>query len=554
MVEKHPKIFELLWDQSCTIGKRPPFSFEMPVSSSRITQEYFDELVLENVEVFDLTHDEGLQETLQQLSLGGIPVDHLLITTNAVDREERQDFDTSLRSLRNLIQESPDSSEEEEPVETHLVKLLSYLQKDYSTYSIVWAVDGFAIYLTLLERRKAVPIVLNTLSQLLTHPQCTAETIQAFQKNFTLTVMQVWMQLYAYVECSTRQQQQDLLIIAYWSCKRCESNKELWMEQRIDANEQMSLFTVLQQRFAQPDDDSLLVWQCRFLTVICRNDFDEVDAPLTASATARVQQCTANASGRALIETLNRHLQCHTNHNQEDEAILVALLQLCRALAIHNDVVLTMKEQGLVETVLELLKSSSSSSSSSSSRQVVALTSAAWGFCRNLCANDDLQAYLGSHIVPTLAASLAKAVEETPQLTLLEQGCGLVGALALRNASNARHLVQLHAPSSVVAAMQLHRQAASLQRCGAYAIRHLVSRITDDAVKIELQTLCKPVLLEAAATHAECQEAVYAALRDLGCPVQMNTLVLDPHGRTKLQGTAMFEPGSNAGFRAEYDH
>jgi hypothetical protein len=134
--------------------------------------------------------------------------------------------------------------------------------------------------------------------------------------------------------------------------------------------------------------------------------------------------------------------------------------------------------------------------------------------------------------------------------------------LSLRHPGNARQLVRLGAVETLVDCMRIHPKSSSLQRSAAYAIRNLVSRLNQDrcdldaeADKTVLQELCQPALVQAARMHAECQEAAYAALRDLGCAnVRLNKVVVDPTGQAKLvTGTSTFEPGSNAGFRAVYD-
>jgi hypothetical protein len=378
-----------------------------------------------------------------------------------------------------------------------------------------------------------------------------------------------------------------LLTIGHWSCKRNEAQKQLWMEQRFDKTHgRTSLVELLLEMLSTlpspaPDSEdlsSLVVPLCRWMTVLCCNDFDsnDDDAPLTASATSRVQQFAASG---VLVPLLQSHLRGSgvsfaTVAENGDSSLTnnldgtVALLQTCRALAIHNDVVVSMLQVGLVGNAIELFEVPGTDG---------ALLVALIGLFRNLCANDDLKNLLGQTILPSLAFRFSDLVHRRRRGTvgadshvaLKEQFCGLIAALSLRHPGNARQLVQLGAVETIVSCMEAHPDSGPLQRSAANAVRNLVSRLdynnqpssTDENgcvvvhAKQELRELCQPALVRAARTHASCQEAVYAALRDLGCnDAKMSRVVLDANGRaTLVSGAATFQPGSNAGFRAVYD-
>lgn len=537
------------------------------------------------------------------------------------ERRQRADFNASLNCLRGRttndehddanndandtdgLRCTQTNSDELCVLETHLSTVHSCIVKDLNTYSKLWdASNGYSIYATLLRALathaspdaspdqlvsgSGVDRILETLSFALeTQSAQPPDHLKWVQQCFTRNFMQAWMALFrSCCDSGTIASVpicRNLLTVGYWSCKRNEAQKQLWMEQRFDETSSdstnlvellLGLLSAIPSAAGAQDDEasSLLAPLCRWITVLCRNDFDSSsdDAPLTASATSRVQQFTASGF---LVPLLHGHLRggvATTGENDQDRTVV--LLQTCRALAIHNDVVVSMRQEGLVGTAIDLFESIDMSGADG------ALLVALVGLFRNLCANDDLKNQLGHTILPSLAFRFSELVHRRrttnssdSQVALHEQFCGLIAALSLRHPGNARQLVELGAVESIVACMEAHPDSGPLQRSAANAVRNMVSRLdhhqpssaTDEngcpAVhsKDELRELCQPALVRAARTHASCQEAVYAALRDLGCnDAKMSRVVLDANGRAKLvSGATTFQPGSNAGFRAVYD-
>jgi hypothetical protein len=633
--------------------------------SRRITQAYFDQLVQENAEDFEISIEESIEETIQQLEASGVPYDHLLLTaaaaasaggthdggasveTDAADleRRERAEFDRCLNLLRQHARTAQvpsqssslapclEADEEESLLEIPLSTLHSCLIKDWKTYSKLWDAtsDAFSIHLGLfvkllhgpnastepeLKTTTEAPSgalaladrVLDIMSHVLDQKSRQFdEMIKPVQPLFTPDFMQAWMKLLdihcvggrgSPIDPASVSSCRRLLSVAYWSCKRSETNKQLWMEQRLHMEDGRVMFLVDMvlrllssvASFVSPAEkggepsrgadidalSSLLFAIYRWITVLCRNDFDGSadELPLTASATSRVQQFTSSGLLVAVLRQQLSGVAIEGAPPRTDEALptyladpelLVALLQACRAVAIHNDVVIAMRQEGLVVTVMSLFEQIHLSSPDTIMMDLAVLASLI-GLFRNLCANDDLKILLGNRILPALAERFSDLVHEPdckPTVSMLEQFCGLVAALTLRHPGNAHQLVRLGAAETLVDCMRMFPKSPSLQRNAAYAIRNLVSRLEqhrDDANVVavdrrELQELCQPVLVQAARLHADCQEAAYAALRDLGCAnARLSRVVVDPTGQAKLvPGTSMFQPGSNAGFRAVYD-
>ena len=78
--------------------------------STMISQELFDETLLENEEVFDLSPDEALQETIEQFEKSNQSMQHLSVThprsePGISERLERQAFTQDLNLLCRCVRE-----------------------------------------------------------------------------------------------------------------------------------------------------------------------------------------------------------------------------------------------------------------------------------------------------------------------------------------------------------------------------------------------------------------------------------------------------------------
>jgi hypothetical protein len=211
-------------------------------------------------------------------------------------------------------------------------------------------------------------------------------------------------------------------------------------------------------------------------------------------------------------------LQCNNDERicTKDETLVSAFLAL-RAMAIQDDVVQSMNDIGVIDIAVKVL-TDVVAESNNRSIEYCHLTTAIIGLLRNASANDDLKTSLcfrGKSMTVVQSTLDAMDLYKT-KAVLQEHACGLFAAMALRKPKNAVALCMAGTHKSIVNAMQHHPTSVTVQRQAALAIRNIASRSPELRSMILKDCDTEVTLRTISAKSLQCQDEVYAALRDLG--------------------------------------
>ncbi|RMB89799.1 hypothetical protein DUI87_33814 [Hirundo rustica rustica] len=106
---------------------------------------------------------------------------------------------------------------------------------------------------------------------------------------------------------------------------------------------------------------------------------------------------------------------------------------------------------------------------------------------------------------------------------ICEQGCAALCALALRKPENCSVIMEGGGALAALQAMKAHPREVAVQKQACMLIRNLVSRSRDFSRPI-LEMGAENLITEARAAHRDCDDVARAALRDLGCAVELREL------------------------------
>ncbi|KFO55167.1 Armadillo repeat-containing protein 6 [Corvus brachyrhynchos] len=106
---------------------------------------------------------------------------------------------------------------------------------------------------------------------------------------------------------------------------------------------------------------------------------------------------------------------------------------------------------------------------------------------------------------------------------ICEQGCAALCMLALRKPENCSVIMEGGGALAALQAMKAHPQEVAVQKQACMLIRNLVSRSRDFSQPI-LEMGAENLITEARAAHRDCDDVARAALRDLGCKVELREL------------------------------
>jgi hypothetical protein len=405
---------------------------------------------------------------------------------------------------------------------------------------------------------------------------------------------------------------QNLLVLGHCAIQQCERNKQIWtrlqlpdqQEQEgtdVDSTNGKNIRSLLELLLDTVDgihehlststaavddgnDNSEELWYQmartvgRFLTSLGTFE-DSAALPPAATSTggAEAQGTPVVASAHATVLALSElgavHKLLALCRDCPSESAVVTTL---RCMAIHDSIVQSMVAGGVLEIVracfvntnhihddpddtnaAEDIDTTTTTTNAVAVNQW-ALRTAVIGLVRNLCANDEIKSTLcggRQSIVVELIQIMNATFRDQTQVShalLLEHACGTIAAMALRISRNAQYLVKCGAAEEIVRAMNKYPEKVALQRQAALAIRNIVSREKGLCPAV-LQAGAQAALTHIAARHQGCQDEVYAALRDLGLPVNMQVAEQDDvTGKMVLRQREMFGERT-PNFRAVFD-
>lgn len=507
---------------------------------SLISQELFDETVLENEDVFDLSPDEALQETLSQYS--HLDLVHLLLThpssKDTLERDTRKAFLEALSHLKESVQENNGSV-----LVNNTEKCVEWLEtveeccksQPQAFLVLLQQQEGMDTLLALFNNENENPSILlqtiQTLIVILT-PRSDCREIQSQLRDKLGAAMTRWMRYFQQASSNNDFKLESLLLqLSQVSCRQNEENKKLWIKAAASENDNIHGIDVLlnivkQQQQVHPE---LVIQACQLLAILCRfDDFRSPQgaAPVVSSAHENAMEFARHQAVPILYQVA--HDTTNNDGSNNHHKLLAASLSALRVLAIHDDIVQTMVAVGVLDLVRMTLEQS---------EQDEQVCTATLGLMRNLCGNDSVKTTLCNDSV--LSGMLSAMQVYSKNAILQEHGCGCMAAMALRKPKNAFTIVKSHdGHLQILSAMRFHSSNTLVQRQGALALRNLASRSKpEDGIRQLMLDAGAEQGLRQAGQHQACVDEAYAALRDLGCEAKI--MKLDEAGKT-VERTAMF--------------
>lgn len=482
------------------------------MTSKMITQDYFDEIVMETIETLELEHEhEVIKEVIEQLNCQEptLSLDHISLTIPTSTRG------IEIRAKRTALIESLRKIGTNEVVNLgELVRRIQELLVDPMLRTLFVVEGGVCKYCHLWREegdKNIASVVIGTLLDLVQFK----DAVNQIRDSMPLSV---WLRNLD----EEQSLEGDLIQLACETCRRSESQKTVFMGLEYSSQ---TLPQILLKVLARTENPGPVA---QFCAILCT--FDDP----TSSQQASHANATALAQA-GIIPAFISQISISTHK----KTTIVCLISALRALAISNDNIQIMQDHGVVNLAITSFRNELTEDPPSADVLIPIV-----GLLRNLCAHDDVCALLfqdKDELVPQLQAISQLFSKNRP---LQENICGTVQSMSLRKPMHAWSLVKEHQMHiTVIYAMQQHPESATLQRVGACALRNLVCR-TPELREALLDAGVKPVLLEAA-KHLVAQDAVFAALRDLGQEVQW----VDEKGKPVVQ---QFGQGHNRNFRPVY--
>ena len=572
-----------------------------------ISQNLFDETLLENQDVFEYTDEEALKETISEFlqqqsetpekalrSMEHLSLTHPSSPQGTEDRDIQKRFVESLESgnlaVATSILNELQTLQDGRISKSRTLSLWFLMLKNNLWAKVAGKIDIEEVskFAALMEFILALfpdkPLSLHPLARDL--KRSVGPFWFAPRPKDGADVTNLWFLL---LENSLIEKDNtnsvSLAQLARNVCNGSEDNKKSFVQAsllRCHKNEQDGIDLMVEHlEIMEGDDFSLVRELCRLIAVL--NKFQPLGesnqpistpenpttggAPMVSSAHSNVKEFHRTGAVPKLHRIARECLDSFQENKKtmESQDLLCDSLAALRTMAIDNDIVQNMIALGMLDTVRDGLKVAGQVATLSDEglASTMGLATATMGLVRNLCANDEVKTTICKSSLPSILQVMqeylndkqdGKLKRSNGHAILQEHACGTLAAMALRQPQNAHAIVENGGHVLIFDAMRAFPHKVALQRQGCLAVRNIASRLArinydEDKTKL-LDAGAEDILQNIAGRHPGSSDEAYAALRDLGLSPKIYSV--DENGNATVNRTEEFGK-VKSNFRAVYE-
>ncbi|XP_075063627.1 armadillo repeat-containing protein 6 [Mixophyes fleayi] len=452
-----------------------------------ITQETFDAVVQENISEFDLNPEEALNEAIQQFESQGVDLTNIIKVVK-IQSEENEDATghtilQTLESLRKNVESSSVSSVSELLIQfgdqCKQGMAHRYLAGQKSAYSVVlkaWQ---------LLEADREG--LLNALYAMSSLTDGQPDLIEGVGLKLLVCVMQNY----------SSDAEVTLLAIRLTRhvCLKHEQNRQDLVKEGVLRH----LTGAISNHGADPD---VVREACSALKIMTFDD--DIRVPFGHAHDHAKMIVLENAGLKLLIEAAKDFA--------DNTGVLSELCATISRLCVRNEFCQDVVDLGGLNFMVALL------ADCIDNQELVKQVLSA---LRAIAGNDDVKdAIVNSGGTYLIVLAMTRHICNAQ---VCDQGCAALSMLALRKPENCKVIMEGGGALAALQAMKVHPKDSGVQKQACMVIRNLVSRTQDFSQPI-LEMGAESLILQARSTHKDCDDVAKAALRDLGCKIELREL------------------------------
>nr|XP_057923235.1 armadillo repeat-containing protein 6 [Doryrhamphus excisus] len=454
----------------------------------RITQETFDTAVRENIDEFEMDPDEALREAVEQFQSQGVDLSCIVKAVPAVPSEDKQQEKTheilkALESLR-IAKDSAGITKVAADLKCFTEQcLLGFAQRYLAAQK-----DAYPIILSYCKKsvgdQEAALAALCALAAL-TDGQ--PDLLDADGQCFLLDILKKYRADSGVTRAA--------LSTVRHCCLKHEQNRQDLVKAGV-----LPLMTdAVKQHIGCAEVVKEASAALRVMT------FDDDVRVTFGHAHEHAKSIVLEHNGlKVLIESAKAH--------NDNISVLSELCATLSRLAVRNEFCQDICDLGGLKLIMTLL--ADSYESPELVRQVLSAI-------RAIAGNDDVKdAVVKAGGVQLIVIAMNRHQSNS---SVCEQGCACLSVLALRKPNNCKVIMEEGGALAAVQAMKAHTDAVNVQKQACMLLRNLVSRQPNYSQLI-LDMGVEALIAQALRNHHDCSDAAKAALRDLGCQVELREL------------------------------
>ncbi|KAM6990429.1 armadillo repeat-containing protein 6 [Tautogolabrus adspersus] len=461
------------------------------MAKRRIGQETFDAAVRENMEEFEMDPEEALREAVEQFESQGVDLSYIVKAVLTVSSEEKQE-EQAHKVLQAL--DSLRTAEDTASVTADLKRFTEQCSLGFAQRYLAAQKDAYPVILSYCKKSvEDQEAMLTALSALAALTDGQPDMLDAEGQQLLLDVLKKY------------QADASVTFVAIRTVRHCCLKHEQNRQDLVKGNILPLLTDVATQHSGCAE---LIKEVCAALRVMT---FDDDVRVTFGHAHEHAKMIVLEHKGlKVLIEAAKA--------NFGDTSVLSEVCATLSRLAVRNEFCQDICDLGGLKLMITLL--ADSYESAELVRQVLSAIRAVAG-------NDDVKdAVVNAGGVQYIVIAMNRHIGNS---AVCEQGCACLSVLALRKPDNCQVIMENGGALAAVQAMKTHTDSVTVQKWACMLMRNLVSR---------MQNYCQPILemgaealiTKALQTHQDCGDLGKAALRDLGCQVELRELWTGKHG------------------------
>ncbi|KAB5535790.1 hypothetical protein PHYPO_G00121990 [Pangasianodon hypophthalmus] len=457
------------------------------MAKRRITQETFDSAVRENIEEFDMEESEALKEAIEQFESQGVDLSNIVKAVPKASSEETTDDQThevlqALQSLKSALESSSTSVLESLKLFTEQCSL-GFAQRYLAAQK-----DAYPTLLSCCQSAGEDNEVLSaTLAALSALTDGQPDLLDAEGQGFLIDTLR------------SHQEDPALICLGVRTVRHCCLKHEQNRQDLVKAGVLNLLTSAITQHVARPE---VVKEACIALRVITFDD--DVRVPF-GHAHEHAKMIVLEHNGlKVIVDAAKAH--------PENIPVLSELCATLSRLAVRNEFCQDIVDLGGLKFMMTLL---------ADSLDCQDLVKQVLSALRAIAGNDDVKdAIVNAGGTELIVMAVNRHMSNAQ---VCEQGCAALCVLALRKPNNCKVIMESGGALAALQAMKTHPEEVNVQKQSCMLLRNLVSRTRDFSQPI-LEMGAEALIGQALASHRDCSDVARAALRDLGCQVELREL------------------------------
>lgn len=455
--------------------------------SKHISQETFDNVVKENMEEFEMTAEEAIEDAVKQFEAQGINLENIVKTLSLKDDSSEESHDhivvAAIKALETCLKQEPlDYTEIMKQCDT----IKAECNIDLSHRCLAASNNAYNVLFQATEKCQNEPEALLTCISALC-ALCNGQP-DVLDMRGTIFFNQLLQNRNFSPETVS-----SLVQFIRFTCTMHESNRQAYVGQGLITN----LTEVLE---THKDNPVIVKEVCAALRVLTNDD--DIRVPFgKAHDHAKMIVTEANA--------LSKILRICKDYS-EDHSVLGELFLTLARLAVRNEFCQEIMELGGLTLMLTALEKSISEQ---------AIVIQALKVMKAIAGNDKVkQAIVKNDGAELILTAITKHPKHP---AICEVGCAAIATIVLRNPEHCRIVMEAGGAEVLVKTLILHPSNGAVQKQACMAIRNLVAR-TRNYNQTFLDLGVEPLIQRAMSSYKDLHDEAKAALRDLDCKLEFN--------------------------------